>query len=303
MRGKLKIILVIALLVALVLAVVSIVTHGHMPVLQPAGAIADKQRDLIILATALMLLVIVPVYILTFAIAWRYRASNTKAKYSPNLSGNRWLETIWWGIPMVIISILAVITWQTSHELDPFRPLVSSTKPIRIQVVALQWKWLFIYPDQKIATVNDVRFPAKTPINFELTSDAPMNSFWIPSLGSQIYTMAGMSTQVHLIANSTGVYRGSSANISGEGFAGMRFKAVSQSNKDFTAWVKHIKRNGKKLDTATYDKLAQPSANTPTSYYGEVDKNIYNRVVLKYLVPPGESLQDIEFNTLHHHEE
>ena len=160
-----------------------------------------------------------------------------KAKHAPDWEHNYIAEYCWWGVPIVIIVILAVTTWKSSHDLNPFKPIESEKKPLAIQVVALHWKWLFIYPEQGIATVNFVQFPEKTPINFEITSDAPMNSFWIPQLGGQIYAMPAMRSKLHLIANEIGSFRGVSANISGKGFAGMTFTAKSSSEEDFDAWV------------------------------------------------------------------
>ena len=219
----------IGLLILGAIAGVALLLHGHtIDVLVPKGTIAKKELDLLVTATLLMLIVVIPVFVLTFTIAWKYRASNTKAKYTPDWDHNRAIETVWWAIPFVLILILSVITWQSSHELDPFKPLASSKQPITIQVVALQWKWLFIYPEQHIATVNYVQFPVDTPVNFVITSDAPMNSFWIPQLGGQIYAMAGMSTQLHLMATDPGSYNGSSVTPQRTGF--FRYEIHRQSH-------------------------------------------------------------------------
>ncbi len=284
--GKKSKIVFLILLGLIVLAVFTFLLNGkNISVLNPQGTIADKQRDLIVIATLLMLIVVIPVYILTFAIAWRYRASNKKAKYSPNLAGNRLAETIWWGVPMMIIAILATITWTSSHELDPFKPIASSEKPVTIQVVALQWKWLFIYPEQNIASVNFVQLPVDTPVNFEITSDAPMNSFWIPNLGGQIYAMSGMTTKLHLMATNTGNFPGSSANISGKGFADMKFIAKSSSYQDFNDWVDAVKQSRNDLTQAEYAALAKPSSEKSRIYYSSVEDGLYDRVITKYTVP------------------
>lgn len=285
MGVKTKLLIIFTVLIVIVSTIVFITLNNSVPVLQPQGYISEQQRNLIVVATLLMLLVVVPVYILTFAIAWRYRAGNTKAKYSPKLAGNKWLETIWWGVPLFIITILASITWFTSHQLDPFRPLSSQVKPVKVQVVALQWKWLFIYPDQKIATVNQLYIPTDTPINFELTSDAPMNSFWIPSLGGQIYTMSGMSTKLHLSANKVGIYSGSSANISGEGFADMNFKAHAMSKNDFATWTEKMKTSSNNLSLENYIKLAKPKIEKTPLAYGSVEDDLYNTIITKYNNP------------------
>lgn len=249
------------------------------------GHIADRQRELIYFALLLSLVVVVPVFVLLGIIIWRYRASNTKAKYSPHLDGNRALEFIWWAIPSVLIVILSVVTWRASHELDPYKPLTMNAKPVTVQVVALQWKWLFIYPEEGIATVNYLQVPEKTPINFQITSDAPMNSFWIPQLGGQVYAMSGMNTKLHLIADHVGTYDGSSANISGEGFASMRFKVDSRTATDYHTWTQQIRAASPNLTAKSYDELAKPSKFAPVTYYGSVEPNLYDTIVMKYMAP------------------
>lgn len=283
MRLRYKILLAT---VALTLAVggLAFYLQGYnIPVLMPEGVIADKQRNLIIFATLLGFLVVIPVFIMLFFVAVKYRESNTKAKYSPDWDSNRWIEGLWWGIPLVIIAVLGVVTWQSSHELDPYRPLDSERKPLNVQVVALQWKWLFIYPDQGIASVNALHIPANTPVNFELTADAPMNSFWIPSLGSQIYAMSGMTSKLHLEANTVGSYDGMSANISGEGFSKMRFKANAMSISDFNDWVTKTQNSPEGLDMATYDTLADPDVEESPSYYVLKKGDLYDTIVMKYM--------------------
>ncbi|HSX27819.1 MAG TPA: ubiquinol oxidase subunit II, partial [Patescibacteria group bacterium] len=244
-----------------------LIKHHDMAVFSPSGIIADKESRLIFTATALMLIIVVPVFLLTIFIAWRYRAGNTKAKYSPDWDHNLAIETLWWVLPLIIIGTLSVVAWRSSYELDPFKKLSSSEKPMTIQVVALQWKWLFIYPDQDIASVNYVRFPANRPIDFEITADAPMNSFWIPKLGGQIYAMSGMSTHLHLMASETGTFNGSSANISGEGFASMRFTAQASSENDFETWLKDAKKINQDLSLGSYERLAEPSLHNPVAIY------------------------------------
>ena len=178
-----------------------------------------------------------------------------------------------------------MITWDSSHALDPYRPLSSNVKPLTIQVVALDWKWLFIYPKQDIATVNYVQFPANTPITFDVTSDAPMNSFWIPQLGGQIYAMPGMATELHLEASQNGSFDGSSANISGKGFSGMTFTAKATSSADFNAWVKTVQQAPQNLDAAAYVALAKPSENVPRAYYANADLTLYNQIIMQYMMP------------------
>lgn len=288
MKKKDKGIMGILLFVVLGLLVFLFSKSNVMVLLHPKGMIALQERDLMITATLLSFIVIIPVCILIFFIGWKYRASNTAAKYTPNWDTNILAECIWWTIPCIIIFVLGVITWRSTHELDPFKPLVSKTKPLRIQVIALQWKWLFIYPEQHIATVNFFQFPQQTPINFEITADAPMNSFWIPALGGQVYAMSGMSTQLHLIADSVGEYRGSSANLSGAGFSGMKFIAKSSSVSDFDHWVDAVKRSTKTLSLEEYTTLAKPSTENIATYYSSTQKDLYTTIVMKFMMPQRE---------------
>lgn len=252
-------------------------------VLAPRGSVAVEQKELLIITLILGMIVIIPVYFMLFLFAWRYRAGNKKAKYSPNLRGNVIAEAVWWGIPLAIIAILSVITWQSSHNLDPRRQLESSAKPLTVQVVALEWKWLFIYPEQGIASVNHLQLTVDRPVNLDITSDAPMNSFWIPQLGSQIYAMPGMSSKLHLDANRAGTYKGSSANLSGEGFADMVFTARAGSAQDFDRWVDVAKKSPKKLTSEAYEELSKPSLQNQPELYSKVDSDIYRNVLLKYM--------------------
>jgi cytochrome o ubiquinol oxidase subunit II len=188
-----------------------------------------------------------------------------------------------WGIPIAIILVLGTLTWKTTHELDPYKPLESSVKPITIDVVALDWKWLFIYPDQHIATINEIHFPAGTPVNFRITSDTVMNVFFIPQLGSQIYAMAGMQTQVNLIADAPGVFDGLSTNFSGAGFPDMKFTATASSQGDFDKWVAQVKASGNKLGLDNYGELAKPSSKDPVKYFGNVEPVLFTAVLDKYM--------------------
>jgi cytochrome o ubiquinol oxidase subunit 2 len=264
----------------------ALIVHSHaVPVWNPAGVIASKEKNLILITAGLGLLVVLPVITMLFVIAWKYRATNTASDYQPEWDHSRRLETLWWGIPCVIILVLAVITWQSTHELDPFKPLASTTQPIKIQVVALQWRWLFIYPDQGVASINMLPLPEKTPINFQITADAPMNSFWIPSLGGQIYAMSGMSTQLHLMANTTGSYHGSSANISGRGFSSMQFMAHSMTRRDFDAWVLTARLKSRPLDIAQYNSLALPSTDASSTSFSLMRTDLYDKILMKYMPP------------------
>jgi cytochrome o ubiquinol oxidase subunit II len=260
--------------------------NANIQVLNPKGTIAHDERNLIIFAVLLGLLVVVPVYVMTFTIAWKYREGNTKAIYRPDWDHNVFAEMLWWGIPTAIIVILSVVAWTTSHSLDPHRPL-SSAQPMKIQVVALDWKWLFIYPQQGVASVNYVQFPVDKPVQFEITSNGPMNSFWIPQLGSQIYAMAGMSTHLNLEASQVGNYRGSSANISGKGFAGMDFTARASSSNEFDAWLAGVQSKSSRLDMSSFRILAKPSENYPPTTYASAAPGLYNKVLLQFQIPGG----------------
>ena len=251
-------------------------------VLDPKGPIGVQERSIIITATVLMLIVVVPVIALILIFAWRYRASNGNAEYRPNWSHSNRIEAVVWLIPCIIIATLAVITWRTSHSLDPYRPLDSKVKPIRIDAVALDWKWLFIYPDQKVATVNEVAFPANVPVEFHITSATVMNAFFIPQLGSQIYAMAGMQTQLHLLASEPGTYQGLSSNYSGDGFSGMTFKAIAvPSPQGFDAWLAKVKASQQTLGAADYAQLAKASENNPVAYYSRVQPDLFADIVAR----------------------
>lgn len=257
----------------------------NIAVLNPKGTIADQQKELFITTVLLSLIIVIPVFVLTFVIAWKYRSSNKKAKYTAEWDHHKGLETLWWGIPIAIIMLLAVITWQSSHTLDPYKPIYAERKPMTVQVVALQWKWLFIYPEQNIASVNYLEIPENTPIHFEITADGPMNSLWIPQLGGQIYAMAGMKTRLHLMADGTGSYNGSSANFSGDGFSGMNFKTKSSSQADFDTWVREAKVSPNMLSIDEYEQLAVPSKNVVPSTYWSVEDGLYDKILRKYMAP------------------
>ena len=284
MNNKLKSILSSAGLVMLLTGCKDLI------VLNPKGPVGAQEMDLIKLAIGLMLLVIVPVIIMTFVFAYKYRESNPNAIYDPEFYHSSKIEVIVWGIPIIIILILAAVTWRTTHSLDPYKPLDESSKPITIQVVALDWKWLFIYPEQNIATVNFVEFPVNKEVAFRLTSDAPMNAFQIPQLGGQIYAMAGMQTKLHLLANEPGDYFGRAVNISGRGFSGMQFTARAVSDDDFAQWVSTVKASPKALSAEEYYQLAKPSEDNPVSVYSSVQANLFNNIMMKFMMPGMDDL-------------
>lgn len=256
--------------------------------LNPSGIIAADEKHLLIVATLLMLIIVVPVIFLTFYVAWRYRATNTNATYAPEWTHSTALEIVWWTIPCIIIAILAIMTWFSTHQLDPYKPLATKTKPLIIQAIALEWKWLFIYPDQNIATINFVELPVNVPVEFLITADAPMNSFQIPKLAGQIYAMAGMQTKLNLMANQIGDFPGLSTNYSGEGFSDMGFVTRVTNQKEFAQWVKTIKHQPKKLTDTAYNQLVLPSEKNPVEYFSSANKDLFSTVMMKFMMPmPG----------------
>ncbi|MGV3346711.1 cytochrome o ubiquinol oxidase subunit II [Enterobacteriaceae bacterium LUAb1] len=253
--------------------------------LSPKGQIGVEQRSLILTAFGLMLIVVIPAIAMAITFAWKYRESNTQAKYSPDWSHSNKVEAVVWTIPILIILFLGILTWKTTHSLEPSKPLVANVKPIEIQAISLDWKWLFVYPEQGIATVNQIAFPANTPVHFKVTSDSVMNSFFIPTLGSQIYSMAGMQTNLHLIANEPGNFDGISANYSGAGFSGMKFTAIATANQqDFEQWVAKVKQSPKTLDTMNaFEQLASPSEFHPVEYFSSVKSDLFISIINKFM--------------------
>lgn len=283
MRYSYRVILAVLLMAGI--AVCGLYLLNHPPaLLDGKGLIAKQEAALMLEATLLMLVVAIPVWGLLFFFAWKYRASNTTATYSPDWEHSKLDELIWWAIPLEIILVLAALTWSTTHALDPRKPIPSDTPPITIQVVALPWKWLFIYPAQGIATVNFVEIPVGTPINFEVTADAPMNSFWIPQLGGQIYAMTGMMNPLQLIADESGDYDGMSANYSGEGFAQMHFTARAAATADFDHWVATVKVASSTLNRTSYATLAVPGTTTPRTY-ADVDTGLFRAILNSFSYP------------------
>lgn len=285
-RGKRPFItgLVVGAILLVDAAVLVAVSLGRsFPILQPKGTIAHQEYTLILITVGLGVLVVVPVFILLFSIAWKYRAGNKKAKYQPEFSSHKGFEALWWGIPILIIIALAVITAISTHALDPKKELQSTQTPLKIQVVALQWRWLFIYPEEKIATLNYVIVPKDRPIEFSITSDAPMNSFWVPALGGQIYAMAGMSTKLNLMASEIGSYKGVSANISGEGFADMRFTVNAVTPNEFFAWVQEPSPTDSPLTSKSYKKLAEASHDTTKRSFALQNAGLYDEIIMKYM--------------------
>lgn len=291
MKSKFWVIITAIVTAFIIILFYEYVSSHNLAVLNPMGEIADKERRLLFITVLLSAVVVLPVFALTIYIGWKYRESNGRAKYAPHWDHDSRLEFAWWAVPIVIISILAVITWQYTHTLDPYKPLNSTKEPVKIQVVALQWRWLFIYPDQRVAAVNYMPIPVDRPVNMEITSDAPMNSIWIPQLSGQIYAMSGMSTKLHINAHTPGSYRGVSANISGEGFAGMTFEVKATPNKDFNNWLIEARKSTKTLDFDEYQQLAKPSKDRQVIIYSNVDDHLYHKVIKKYSQPNNNNVK------------
>jgi cytochrome o ubiquinol oxidase subunit II len=248
-------------------------------VLDPQGPIGSAERLLLINTTAIMLVVVIPVILATLGFAWWYRSSNARAKRSEELAYEGRIDFVVWSIPALIIILLGGVTWLASHELDPRAPIAANAKPLEVDVASLDWKWLFIYPEQGIAAVNQLVIPAGTPIKFHLTSATVMNSFLVPQLGSQIYTMPGMTTHLNLLADKPGEYPGISANFSGDGFADMHFIVKAVPAHEFDAWVAQVRGSGSALDISGYAELAKPSQAVPPTTYRSVDQKLFDRIV------------------------
>jgi cytochrome o ubiquinol oxidase subunit 2 len=262
-------------------------------VLDPQGPIAAAERLLLINSTAIMLVVVIPVIVATLACAWWYRASNTHATRSLDESYEGRVEFVVWSIPALTVILLGGVIWIGSHQLDPRAPIAGTSDPLRVDVVSLDWKWLFIYPDKGVATVNQLVIPAGTPIQFRLTSATVMNSFFVPQLGSQIYTMGGMTTHLSLLADNPGEFPGFSANYSGAGFAWMQFTVKSVPSADFNAWLDQARASGSALDDAGYAALAQPSKDVPPTTYRSVDAKLFERIVGQTAAGPGNAGADV----------
>ena len=275
--------LVACTVVALSLIGYMLLRDAHFPILQPSGDIASQEANLLILAFGLMMLVVVPVFVMLGVFAWKYRAGNTKKqKYTPEWHENNRLELLWWGIPIILIIILGIVSVISTHKLDPYRPIDSDKKALEVQVVALQWKWLFIYPDLGVATVNTLPVPVDTPIHFSLSADAPMSAFWVPDLGSQIYTMNGMSSELNLIADRTGEFPGYNTNINGSGYSDMKFTVYSKTQHDFDNWVKSAYASPHMMDETELARITKPGTMQPTEYM-LMDTKLYDKVVMKYM--------------------
>jgi cytochrome o ubiquinol oxidase subunit 2 len=271
---------------AAVLAPIGLTACQAAVVLDPQGPIGTAERTILIDSLAIMLAIVLPTMAATLGFAWWFRASNTRAKYLPNFSHSGQLELITWSIPLLTIMLLGGVAWIGSHDLDPAVPLPSKTAPLNVQGVSLDWKWLFIYPDQNVASVNELVIPAGTPIHFSLTSASVMNAFFIPQLGSMIYTMNGMTTQLNLSADKPDTYYGLSSHYSGDGFSDMHFNVRAVPADQFSAWVTATHGNGPTLTPQSYAELAKQSLNVAPFTYGGVDAGLFDKIT-SLALPPG----------------
>lgn len=285
MKARMKRVVGILLPILIVIGLVGLfwflIDGKQIDVLQPKGEVATAQRDLFIFTTALSLFVVIPVFVLLGYFSIKYRADNKNAKYMPDWSENKFLELLWWGIPIVIIGVLGVVIYQTSHSLDPYKERAGGD-PLKVQVIALRWKWLFIYPEQQIATLNYMPLPTDRPVTFDLSADAPMSAFWIPALGSQIYAMNGMTSKLNLKATEPGTYTGYTTNINGEGYAKMTFNTNVMNESKFSSWVKDAKESDKAMTMQAYNELSKPESVRAERTYTLDDTNLYSMISAKY---------------------
>jgi cytochrome o ubiquinol oxidase subunit 2 len=255
-------------------------------ILDPVGPVGAAEKQIMINSTAIMLAIIIPTMIATIAFAWWFRRGNSKATYRPDWEYSGAIEMVVWAIPALTIMLLGGITWIGSHDLEPSKPLVSKVAPLKVEVVSLDWKWLFIYPDQGVATVNQLVVPAGTPVSFRLTSATVWNVFWVPQMGTMIYAMPRMTTRLNLQADRQGSFDGLSAHFSGDGFPGMQFKVQSMPPDQFAMWAQSARGSGLKLDGAGYAELEKPSSYVKPMTYGSVAPNLFDAIVANK-VPPN----------------
>src|SRR3982074_2626334 len=251
-------------------------------VLNPKGPIADAERALLIAAFSVMVIVVVPVIVMALLFAWRYRASNRNARYTPTWAYSAKIDAVVWLVPALIVIAVGILVWRSTHRLDPYREIASDVPPLDIQVVAQDWKWLFIYPEQGIAVVNQMAIPAGRPISLRITSDTVMNSFYVPALAGQIYAMAGMQTRLQMLANAPGKFVGRNSQYSGGGFSDHFLEVLATSPADFDAWVAKTKQVPDKLDAAAYAKLAEKSRLVPIAYYSGLEPRLFDSIIAKY---------------------
>jgi cytochrome o ubiquinol oxidase subunit 2 len=259
-------------------------------VLNPKGPIADAERGLMIDAFVVMMIVVVPVIIMALWFAWRYRAGRN-ARYEPTWAYSAKVDAVVWAVPALIVIAVAVLLWRTTHKLDPYREIASGAPPLDVQVVAQDWKWLFIYPEQGVASVNQLAIPTGRPISLRITSDTVMNSFYVPALAGQIYAMAGMQTRLQMLADQAGRYVGRNTQYSGDGFSDQFFEVVAMGQADFDAWVARARQAPSRLDRPAYARLAEKSRLNPVVYYSAVEPRLFDKIIEKYAGPHAHGAQ------------
>ncbi|WP_343152561.1 ubiquinol oxidase subunit II [Buchnera aphidicola] len=283
------------IIIIVLVTIILFINSCHASLLEPKGEIAVNQKKIMLFSLGMMLLIVIPVIIMTFWFIIKYRKSNIKSKYTPNWSYSRNIELLVWIIPILIIFCLSIVAYTTTHRLEPSKPLISKIKPIKINVIALDWKWLFIYPKYRIATINEISFPKNVPVQFKITSNSVMNSFFIPSLGSQIYAMPCMSTTLNLIANSSGKYKGMSSNYSGKNFSNMKFSVlITKDNSSFISWINKVKKNGISLyNKEKYLKhIFKPDENYKVQYFFDIDDTIFNKLIQSCYLKPNNNINN-----------
>ena len=275
---------------------------GDMVVLSPAGDVAMQQRDVLLISVGLMLLIVVPVMVATGVFAWRYRAGNKDATYDPEFDHSTMLELGIWSAPLLIIIFLGALTWSSTHLLDPYRPIdrlkagrpvQAGVKPLEVQVVALDWKWLFIYPELGIATINELAAPVDRPITFRITASSVMNSFYIPALAGQIYAMPGMETKLHAVLNQPGDFQGIAAHYSGAGFSDMKFRMYGLDASGFEQWVARAKADPRRLDAGLYQRLEKPTEKVPVMRFATVETGLFGKIVNRCVEPGTTCMADM----------
>jgi cytochrome o ubiquinol oxidase subunit II len=283
---KLKFLFGLLAVILGIIGCVVVLASADALVIHPKGIIAKQILELIVINIFLMLSIIVPTYILLFAVVYKYCIKQENIIHDPEHKPGPLGELLMWVLPSIVVVVMAFITWNATHQLNPYKPIESDQKPITVQVVAIDWKWLFIYPEQGIATLNSLHIPERTPIHFKLAADhSPMNSFWIPQLSGQIYSMAGMTTQLFLMADGPGKYTGRAVEINGEGYADMTFNATSSTQKEFEDWVAKVKQSPIHLTKDVYNELLQPVVQKDVILYSEVEKDLFHQIVEKYMFP------------------
>jgi cytochrome o ubiquinol oxidase subunit II len=255
---------------------------SEAPILDPKGPITLIERDLLFTALGLMLIVAVPVFAMAFLFVWRYRASRRSADYAPDWDSSPKIDAVVWLVPAVIVVILGFLVWHYTHKLDPYRELAADARPLEVQVVAQDWKWLFLYPEHNIAVVNELVFPSAAPLSLQITSDTVMNSLLIPALGGQIYAMAGMQTRLNLLADAPGRFVGRNMQYSGDGFADQQFEAIATTQEEFDAWVAKVRQSQDILDAAAYQELARPSERHPVTYYAAFEPDLFHHIIASF---------------------